>query len=94
MKYIIKVPHLFYEIFELDTEDNQTPEGAIQTLVEKFKSGEQPKPATQDPLYEVTLQPEHWTAITDNQFAEMVLKAKEKETNKEETNNIITPDRF
>jgi hypothetical protein len=84
-KYKVKISHLFSEIVSVEAENEEEAKQKAKALVQDEKYNAQPH-------YETTIPPEHWVAITEEKFNEMVEKLKEELQNKqEEPSNIITP---
>jgi hypothetical protein len=87
-KYRVKISHLFAEIIEVEAQDQEEAKQKVLEIIQKdgFESKAQ---------YETTLPAEHWHAISEEEFQQMVKDFQEKMVNAQEANkeesNIITP---
>lgn len=86
-KYKVKVTHLFAEVLDVEAE---TEDEAKAKVAETIQSNE----FQSQPQYETTIPPEHWKAITEEEFQKLVKSFAEqmqKENESKEESNIITP---
>lgn len=82
-KYKVKISHVFYEILDIEAENEEL--ARKEAVIELEKESHKIRPQ-----YETTLPPEHWAIITEEQFNQMV-KDFESKMNQEEPSNIIIP---
>jgi len=82
-KYKVKITHVFYEILDIEAENEESARKEAVTELEKESHKIRPQ-------YETTLPPEHWAIITEEQYNQMI-KDFESKMVKEEPSNIIIP---
>jgi len=84
-KYKVKVVHMFYEILDIEAENEESARNLALDIVQQDTFNSKPQ-------YENTIPAEHWAVISEEEYNKMLkdFEAKLAEQQKE-SSNIITP---
>jgi hypothetical protein len=83
-KYKVKITHVFYEILDIEAENEDAARALAFEIVQKEDYNNKPQ-------YETTIPLEHWAVITEEDFNKMVKDFESNTEQNKEPSNIITP---